>query len=210
MMQPPDRVVPFLRRTAAREDRLLADLRAQIAREGLPSITPEAGRTLEVLGRLGRARRALEIGTCLGYSAIWIARGLPRNGLVETIDLDPGRSARAQEWVRRARTPARVKFHVGDAHEILPRLARARYDMVFIDADKEGMPDYLRQAKRLLRRGGLLAADNVFWGGSAFDEADASPGAAEVRAFVQAATSDPDLTATILPLGDGLLVAHRR
>lgn len=205
-----DELVAFLRRTAAREDALLRDLRDEVARNNLPSITPEAGRTLQLLCRITDAKRVLEIGTCLGYSTLWLARGMRRGGLVETIDLDPQRSARAEAWLRRAKPPARVRFHIANAHDLLPKLERASYDLVFVDADKEAMPFYLREARRLLRKGGLLAADNVFWHGSALREDDASPGAAEVRAFVQEATTDDAWEATILPLGDGLLVARRR
>jgi predicted O-methyltransferase YrrM len=199
----------FLRRTTAREDALLRRLRQQVAQEGLPSITPEAGRTLQVLTRVAGARHVLEVGTCLGYSALWLARGVGPRGRVDTWDLLQERADAAAAWARRAKLQSRIRFHVGDAHQELPRLPAASYDLVFIDADKEGMPAYLRQAVRLLRPGGLLTADNVFWGGSAFDETDARPGAAEVRSFVRAATRHPRLEATILPLGDGLLVARR-
>lgn len=200
----------FVRRTAAREDEVLASVRAACQSAGLPSITPEAGRTLEVLVRILGAERVLEIGTCLGYSTLWLARGLQRGGKVETIDVDAARHQQAREWARRAGADERIKFLTGAAQDLLPRLPPDAFDLAFIDADKEPMPYYLDEALRLVRSGGVIAADNVFWGGSTFDSRPGETDAKAIRQFVDKATNHPDLASTILPLGDGLLVAWRR
>lgn len=199
----------FLRRTSAREDAALERIAAQVDAQGLPRITPEAGRALQFLLSLNGAKRVFEIGTCLGYSTLWLARGLPKSGRLETVDLDAARAEAASKNVAAGKPPARVECLVGDAHVIMRDRAPATYDMVFIDAEKEGMPDYLEQGVRLLKKGGILAADNVFWHGTAFEATRLDPGAREVRAFVGAAMKHPDLDTTILPLGDGLLIARR-
>ena len=200
----------FIRRSAALEDPVLAVVKGTAEHRRLPSITPEAGRFLQVLLRAINARRVCEIGTCLGYSTIWLARGLPDGGRVDTIEIDKDLAAEAQKMFTHAGLDKRIVVHVGKATAVLPTLPTKGYDLVFIDADKEQMPTYLTHAMKLVRVGGVIAADNVFWRGSAFDPHINIEGAAEVRAFVNTATSHPELEASILPLGDGLLVAWRR
>jgi len=204
------RVVEFVRKTAATEDPVLAVVKGTLEKQGLPSITPEAGRFLQVLLRIMNAKRVCEIGTCLGYSTIWMARALPDTGRLDTIEIDAKRAADAQKWITAAGLDKKVAIHVGKATAVLPTLPTKTYDLVFIDADKEPMLEYLKHAVKLVRHGGVIVADNAFWQGSVFSKRINIEGAPEVRAFVDAATSHPELDATILPLGDGLLVAHRR
>ncbi|MGQ0537183.1 MAG: O-methyltransferase [Methanobacteriota archaeon] len=197
----------FIRSTAAKDDPVLAGIRSSVERQGLPSITPEAGRTLQLVARMLDAERVLEVGTCLGYSAVWMARSLAVGGVLETIEVDGDRAREARRWFHEAGLAQSVDVLEGEAARILPSLKDELYDLVFLDADKEGMPEYLRHAKRLVRRGGVIAADNVFWQGSTFPGAAQVDGTREVSEFVRMATTDPGLLATILPLGDGLLVA---
>ena len=204
------RALSYIRRNAAVEDGVLASVKGACAKEGLPSIEPEAGRFLEVLVRSIGARRVLEVGTCLGYSAIWMARGLPDSGLLETIEMDKQRAAAALDWFEKAGVAGKITLLEGKAKGVLPTLPTKSYDLVFLDADKENLPEYLKLSVKLLRHGGVLVADNVFWHGSAFDANTNIEGAAAVRAFVEAACSHSELDASILPLGDGMLVAHRR
>lgn len=204
-----ERALAFMRQTTASEDGVLASIKGACQRQDLPSITPEAGSFLQVLLRAVEARRVLEIGTCLGYSAVWMARGLPEDGLLETIEVDKERAEAAREWFEKAGLDHKIEVLAGKAFGVLPTLPTKRYDAVFIDADKESMTEYLEFGIKLLRHGGLLLADNVFWHGSTFDAKTNIQGAEEVRAFVKAAVEHPDLEATILPLGDGLLVGVR-
>ncbi len=200
--------VDFIRRTVATEDGVLASIKGACRSQDLPSITPEAGRTIQVLLRAIEAKRVLEIGTCLGYSGVWIARALPENGTLETIEVDEDRAEEAQSWFEKADVADRVEIHLGKALAVLPTLPTKRYDAVFIDADKEQMTEYLDFGQRLTRHGGLLFADNVFWQGSTFTEGKEIAGTSEVREFVKQALDHSMLDATILPLGDGLLVAR--
>lgn len=199
----------YLRTHSVREDEVLAHVQASVTRQRLPSITPEAGALLHVVVRLLQAKRILEVGTCLGYSGIWMARALDSDGRLDTIERDPQRAHEARGWFEHAGVQDRVKVHEVEAIQYLEQAAPGAYDLVFLDADKEGLPSYLPLAVRALRPGGALAVDNVFWQGTAFDPEDQSPGAAQVRAFVDAARAHKELNVAILPLGDGLLLAHR-
>lgn len=204
-----ENALSFIRRTAAIEDGVLASIKGACRKQDLPSITPEAGKFIHVLMKLIEAEHVLEIGTCLGYSGVWIARALPENGTLQTIEVDDDRADEAEDWFEKAGVDDRVELLRGKAMAILPTLPTKRYDAIFIDADKEQMPTYLDFGARMLRHGGVLLADNVFWHGSVWSDGSIE-GTESVREFVKEACDHPDLDPSILPLGDGLLVARRK
>jgi predicted O-methyltransferase YrrM len=147
----------------------------------------------------------LELGSLGGYSGVWLARALPAHGRLTTIEKDARHAAIARQAFVAAGLGSRVRLIEGAALDVLPTLTPG-FDAVFIDADKEPLPQYFEWAMRLLRRGGLLLCDNAFFHGAALDEADRSPGAAGVRAFNRLAASDARLVATVVPVRDGLVV----
>ena len=160
--------------------------------------------------RAAGARRVVEVGTLAGYSAIWIARALPEDGELVTIEINPDHAAVAQRSIEDAGVDDRVDVRLGDAAAILGGLGPdGAFDAVFLDADKERYTVYLEEAARLLRRGGLLMADNAFWSGRVLDP-DSDELAARLNHFNEVLSSDPRFDATILPVGDGLMVAVRR
>jgi predicted O-methyltransferase YrrM len=124
------------------------------------SIGPVRGRHLAETVRRSGARRVLEIGTFVGYSAILIAGNLPEDGRVVTIEMDPWSAARARENFRKANLADRISLHVGDAADIIPRL-RDEFDLLFIDANKDGYLDHLKLCEGKLKKGGVVFADNV-------------------------------------------------
>ena len=195
----------------AREDALLRDLNAEIERRGFPRIQigPQQGRALQLLLRAIDARRVLEIGTLGGYSAIWMARALPADGRLVTLELHEERARLARAFFRRAGLSERVEVCVGLAADTLKRIlaeqGECSWDACFIDADKESYPAYLRWARRLVRVGGLIIADNAYRGGAVLQ---AAPGeAAAIDQFNRRLARDRGLLSTILPVGDGLAVA---
>ena len=188
-----------------REDEALARVRRQTAEHGLPQINlqPDEGRLMQLLVMMSGARKVIEIGTLAGYSAIWIARGLPLGGQLVTIEKSGTHARLAQAHLDRAGLNDKVKIRQGDARQILRKLeSDAPYDLIFIDADKPNYPHYLQWSVQHLRVGGTVLAHNAFWGGRIL-----APESADDEAMVQfnqALAQHPSLQSTILEIGDGL------
>ncbi len=174
---------------------------------GMPAIevAPTGGKLLHLLARAIGARRVLEIGTLGGYSTIWLARGIPGDGRVVTIEAEPAHAAIARASIDRAGVGDRVEIHVGRGADVLPTLAdpiadggAEPFDLVFIDADKESNTLYLDWAARLARPGALVIVDNVVRGGRIADQHDDSAQVAGVRAGLAMLRDDPRFEATAL------------
>jgi caffeoyl-CoA O-methyltransferase len=200
----------YMRGLFATEDPILVKICEQIAARGLPSITvkPEEGKFLQFLVMASGARKALEIGTLGGYSGTWIARGLPPDGTLITLEVDAARAAVAEDHFQLADLSDRVEVRVGDAHQLLSDLTgEAPFDFMFIDADKLGYPAYLKHAQKLLSPGGILAAHNVFRHGAIADAPFQDSSTRAVHEFIETLARDPRWLATVFPAGDGLAIA---
>jgi len=189
----------------------LAAIEAAAGPNDIPIVDRDAGRVLSVLA--GSRRRIVEVGTAYGYSTLWLALGQAADGTIVTIDPDRGRTDLARGWWRQAGiADERITVINAPALEAIgsdPALA-GPFDMVFIDALKPEYEGYLRALGDRLVPGALIAADNVLWSGRASGSRPASSGdanTAALRAFDAAVLGDPRFTATILPVGDGLLIA---
>jgi len=170
---------------------------------GLPAIdvTPLQGRFLELLVRITAARRVLELGTLGGYSTMWLARALPEDGRVVTLELDPRHAAVASANLERAGLLGRVDLRVGRATDLLRALATERgapFDLIFIDADKASYPEYLELSLKLTRPGTVLVGDNVVRDGKVIDADSLNPDIQGVRRFAELVASEPRLRATVL------------
>lgn len=184
---------------------------------GLPAIdvAPLQGAFLHVLALGMGARRILEIGTLGGYSAMWLARALPPDGRLVTLELDPHHAEVARASLAAAGLGAVVDVRVGPAAVTLAQLVEAGegpFDLVFLDADKEGYPEYLGWALRLTRPGSVIVADNVVREGRVADPDDDDPRVVGVRRYLELVAAEPSLRATVLQtVGvkgyDGLAVA---
>lgn len=202
----------YVRRLFAREDDCLRAIRARATEAELPRIQlpPATARAVHILLRATGARRVLEIGTLAGYSAVWIARALPADGKLVTLEIDPDRASVARTSVADAGVADQVEVRVGDALALLAAMdPHPPFDAVFLDADKERYVDYLEQAARLLRPGGLLMADNALWRGEVLDPDGFGGLAVDIHRFNERVAADAGFEATILPMGDGLMVAVR-
>ena len=166
---------------------------------GLPdiSVSPAQGRWLQVLARAQGARRILEIGTLGGFSAICLARALPPDGRLITLEVDPSYAAVARANIARAGLTDVASVVVGPALETLPTLT-GPFDFIFIDADKPSYTAYLSWALRLSRPGTLLVADNVVRQGAIIDAGSDDPRVQGMRRFLQALAEDTRVTATVL------------
>jgi len=187
------------------------------AAAGLPAIdvSPPQGKLLYLLARMARARKILEIGALGGYSTIWLARALPSDGFIVTLEAVPKHAEIARENVRRAGLSGQVRVRLGPALESLPRIAEegiGPFDLVFIDADKPSNPDYLAWALRLARVGATIVCDNVVREGAIVDRASADPSVQGTRRMFDMIAKEPRLSATaIQTVGakgwDGFVVA---
>ena len=172
---------------------------------GLPRIqvSPNQGKLLQLLARAQGARAILEIGTLGGYSTIWLARALPEDGRLVTLESDPKHAEVARGNLARAGLAAVVEVRVGQALDTLARLAaegRRPFDLIFIDADKVGYPDYFSWALRLSRRGSLIIADNVVREGAVADSSSSDPSARAVRRFLELLAAEPRVSATAIQI----------
>jgi predicted O-methyltransferase YrrM len=181
---------------------LEAALQASAA-AGLPSIhvSPNQGKMLHLLARIQGARTILEIGTLGGYSTIWLARALPPGGRLVTLESDPRHAEIARGNIARAGLAGIVELRLGQALDSLAQLAAegsGPFDLIFIDADKEGYADYLKWSLKLARPGSLIIADNVVRKGGVIDPANPDPRVQGVRRFNALLAAEPRLTATVL------------
>lgn len=170
---------------------------------GLPAINvaPVQGKLLHLLARSHSVRTVLEIGTLGGYSTIWLARALPDDGRVITLEIDPKHAAVAQQNFVRAGVSAKIDLRVGSAHETLPQLhaeGAGPFDLVFIDADKVSTPAYLEWALKMTQPGSLIIIDNVVRNGAVTDAASTDDSVRGVRAALDAMAKHPNLIASAL------------
>ncbi len=211
----PDAVdLDWIESLAAPLDPALAALEAAGQESDIPIVDRDAGRVLRVLA--GDRRRIVEVGTAYGYSTLWMALGQPPDGTIVTIDPDRERTDLARGWWRQAGIPDdQITVVSAPALEAIGSdgALDGPFDMVFIDALK---PEYLAYLEALVGRlepGALIAADNVLWSGRASGTRPAAvddANTAALRAFDVAVLADPRFDATILPVGDGLLIATWR
>ena len=204
-----DSIGDYLASLFAPEDDALLALREEADRSGLPpiAISPDTGRLLQVLLAAIGARRVLEVGTLGGYSAIWIARALPADGRLLSLEAEARHAEFARRHLARAGVAHLVEVRVGRALELLPALDGEQFDAVFLDADKEPLPTYLDWALRLVRPGGLVLADNALWGGRVLDPAADDDATRGVREFNRRLATDPRLRSIVVPTHDGVAIA---
>lgn len=199
------------------DDAYLRELKAAARAAGIPAIwVNEAQASLmSVLLRLCGARRVLEVGTLAGSTAIRLARALPEDGLLQSVELEPRHADFAEDWIARSDVAARIEVLRGAGQDVLPTLPDGVYDALFLDADKSGYGDYLEEGRRLLRPGGLLMVDNAFAFGELFAADPKDPEVGAVRSFNERMADacrgpDADFSAVIVPMGDGMWVGVRR
>ena len=157
------------------------------------------------------ARAVVEIGTGTGVSGLWMLRGMRPDGVLTSVDTEAEHQRLAKETFTEAGIPSqRARLIPGAALEVLPRLTDGHYDLVFADGDKQEYPEYLSEALRLLRPGGVVAFDNALWHDQVADPSQRDPETVALRGVVQAVREDERVVSVLLPVGDGLLAAIKR
>jgi caffeoyl-CoA O-methyltransferase len=212
-------LLDFVTRTIAREDPALRAIRETTEAKGLPAISvgPDEGRILHFLASACGARNVVEVGTLAGYSACWLARALPKGGMLHTIEYEPRHAKVAKENIERAGLAAKITVHTGPGMTMLPTLEPlGPFDLVFIDADKTGYGDYARWAARNVRSGGLVICDNAYLFGNLHRDDlpaghDDKPKVAPMRAALSLLADEAVFSScSMLPTGEGMAVAVRR
>ena len=171
--------------------------------ENIPSInvSPNLGKFLNLLAKLSRAKKILEVGTLAGYSTIWMAKALPEDGKLISLEIDPHHAAVARKNIDRAGLSPKVEVREGKAIELLPQLVKENagpFDMIFIDADKPPYTEYFEWALKLSRSGTLIIADNVIRDGKVLDPNHEDPMVQGAQRFNKALAANKKVTATIL------------
>jgi predicted O-methyltransferase YrrM len=185
------------------EDPALTAALEDSAAAGLPpiNVTPSQGKLLHLLARMMAARTILEIGTLGGYSAIWLARALPVGGRLITLEVSARHAAVARANIARAGLASVADVRLGPAVQTLPALAAegaGPFDLIFLDADKPGYPDYFTWALKLSRPGSVIIADNVVRSGEVIDAASADPMVQGARRFTEMVGKEPRVSATMV------------
>lgn len=199
------RIDEYIERLFVKEDPLLSQNLKDAEDAGLPpiNVSPNQGKLLYLLAKMARTRRILEIGTLAGYSTLWLARALPREGTLITLEVDPGHAKVALHNLERAGLADLVEVRLGDARVSLQAIidsGQEPFDLVFIDADKPSYPQYLHLVMQLARSGTIIMADNVIRNGSVLEDNPADPNALGARAYNLAIASHPRLESVILPI----------
>jgi predicted O-methyltransferase YrrM len=193
------------------EDDFLRALTQEATAAGIPAIAIpwEQASFIQILLKLCKAREVVEVGTLGGYSAIAMARALPADGHVRTIEISPTYADFARRWIARSDVAGRVQVFCGTGRDILPTFSADSADAAFLDADKGNYPLYLRESLRIVGRGGLILADNAFAFGQLLDEAATDPKVSAVRSFNDRMAAERRLHGIIVPFLDGCWVAVR-
>jgi caffeoyl-CoA O-methyltransferase len=199
------RIEQYVEQATSPHEELLAELSAETVRElGFEQMLtgPVAGRFLEMLVWFGRPQRVLEIGTFAGHSALAMAAALPEGGRIDTCELDLERAAFAQRYFDRSPYGSRITLHLGPALETIDRL-EGDFDLVFIDAEKEGYVGYYEAVLPRLSPRGLIVADNTLWSGGVLD------GEGPIVAFNDHVAADPRSVQVLLSVRDGMTLIRR-
>jgi predicted O-methyltransferase YrrM len=200
----------YLATLRSEPDEVLAEMEAEAQRDWVPVVPPETGELLGLLVRMRGASRVVEIGTAIGVSTLYIARALPRDGQVVSFEIDPGRHQAARDYLQRAGVLDRADLRLQDAREGLASL-EGPFDMAFIDAAKMQYGDYIDLLLPLLAPRAVVAIDNMLMSGTvATGRSDGNWTENQIemaRALNARMVKTPEFEASLLPVGDGLLVA---
>jgi predicted O-methyltransferase YrrM len=188
-------------------DAVLAEMERQAAAENIPIIGPAVGRLMYLLAQISGARRIFEMGSAIGYSTIWLARAAGAKAEIYYTDGDPKNAQRAKEFFKQAKVERRIRMMTGDALELLDGV-RGRFDMIFIDVNKEQYPAALKKAMPRIERGGLLVTDNTLWSGRVTRAAE-SEATRGVQEFNKAVYASKELFPVMIPLRDGVTVCRK-
>ena len=211
-----DRLHEYLLETSVQEPEVLARLRAETMKmpRARMQIAPEQGQFMRLLIEMIGARRALEVGVFTGYSALSVALALPEGGKLVACDVNEEWTTIARRYWQEAGVADKIELHLRPARqtldELLGRGGAGTFDFAFIDADKENYGAYYERCLELCRPGGVIAVDNALWSGDVADPSKQDDETNAIRRLNALASGDRRVTTSLVPIGDGLLLARKK
>jgi caffeoyl-CoA O-methyltransferase len=190
-------------------DEVLAEIEAEATRRKIPIVGPAVGRFFQQLVMMTGAKTVFEMGSAIGYSTIWWARAVGKNGKVHYTDGDKKNAAQARSYFERAGVAEQITVHTGDAIELLSE-QKQEFDIVFNDIDKDDYPRVLRLVPPRLKKGGLFVTDNVLWSARVVEKNPKDASTKAIQEFNRQLYKSPHFYPTILPLRDGVAVAVKK
>lgn len=209
-------VYQYLVNHSVREPAILSELRVETHKlsDSRMQISPEQGQFMALLMEILGAKKTLDIGTFTGYSALAVALALPKDGKVFAFDLSDEWTSIARQFWQRSGAGDKIELKLGPAQESLQQLIDSgqsgTFDFAFIDADKANYDHYYEQAMQLVRAGGIIAIDNVLWGGKVADPDENDESTRAIRRLNTKVLNDERVNISMLPIGDGLTLARKR
>ncbi len=211
-----NQIYSYLLSVSLREPEVLKCLRDATAKDSMSNmqIAPEQGQFMALLMELMGVKSAIEIGTYTGYSSLWVAMSMPKDGRLICCDTNKQWTTVAQHYWALAGVENKIELRLAPALETLDALLsegqEGHFDFAFIDADKENYLNYYDRCLQLLRPGGLIAVDNTLWDGSVADHKNNEPTTQAIRSFNQRIYRDNRIALALVPIGDGLTLARKR
>jgi caffeoyl-CoA O-methyltransferase len=212
-----DPLYEYMLAVSVREPEVLRDLRVETAKlaEAGMQIAPDQGQFMSMLVKVLGAKRTLEVGTFTGYSALVVALALPADGKVIACDVSEEWTSIGRRYWQRAGVAEKIDLHIAPGKETLAKLVADggnlnSFDFAFIDADKTNYGAYYDFIIQLVRPGGIIAIDNVLWGGAVADESNQEPDTVAIREISKRIHNDARVDVTLIPIGDGLILARKR
>ena len=211
-----ERTYEYLLNTSVREPEVARRLRmeTQQMENAQMQIGPDQGQFMQLLVQLLRARKTLEVGVFTGYSALWVALGLPDDGRIIACDINEKYTAVGRRYWKEAGVDQKIDLRIGPALETLDELLKkdqaGTFDFAFIDADKTNYENYYERALKLLRAGGLITIDNTLWSGKVADSNENDADTVAIRQLNEKLHRDERVTVSMLTVGDGLTLALKR
>jgi predicted O-methyltransferase YrrM len=198
----------YIVNTFAEEDDILKSVVADTEKNNMPliQVSPENGKFLQLLMKIIGAKKVLELGTLAGYSTIWMARGLPGDGKLITLEYEKKHAEVALNNFKKAGLENKIEIIVGPALESLDKLKGSKIDFAFIDADKVNYPLYFDKVLSMTRKGGIITADNTLRKGGVIDPNIDDEGTKAIQVFNKKVASDPRVESLLVPISDGVTV----
>lgn len=194
--------------TFAAEDDILKSVVSETEKNGMPliQVSPENGKFLQLLMKIINAKHVLEIGTLAGYSTIWMARGLPDDGKLVTLEFEQKHAEVARNNFIKAGLENKIEIITGPALDSLDKLKGSKFDFAFIDADKVSYSAYFDMVIEMIRKGGIITADNTLRKGGVIDPDIDDEGTRAIQVFNRKVACDPRVESLLIPISDGVTV----